>query len=407
MRRLKLLLVAPTVDYPPRNAYYMRIVQPVLALAGQGRLEVDFLFYKNDRRQRRRGAAGLRSQPGVGQVAAVDQPLVSVEQTLDYMQFGREPAQVAALRSREMADRLTKMVAGGTYDIVQIEQSYMLWLVPVVRQASPAVRVVYGSHQLEWELWQRRSQADGEDEGLRRLYARQAGLLKEWETQAIGQADLALFIADRDRQRVCERWPELSWAIIPPAVDKGYFAVHRAKRPQYGVLYLGGLNWYPSVQGLTWFLSEVWPLLRAQCPGAGLHVVGSGEPYGRLREEMARAAGVTFWGYQSDERAFFSRARALVVPLGIAAGMRYKIAIAAACGTPVVATTVGAEGYDGQGIITADRPEDMARALARLIEDRDLNDRMSGLGREMAKRYALPRVVEQLWQAYCRVTGGA
>ena len=67
-----------------------------------------------------------------------------------------------------------------------------------------------------------------------------------------------------------------------------------------------------------------------------------------------------------------------VVPLQAAAGTRLKILEAAACGVPVVSTSVGAEGLelsDPGEIRIADDAERFARAVTELLADADARRR--------------------------------
>jgi polysaccharide biosynthesis protein PslH len=62
------------------------------------------------------------------------------------------------------------------------------------------------------------------------------------------------------------------------------------------------------------------------------------------------------------------------VPLRVGGGTRLKIYEALAMETPVVSTTVGAEGLplqDGEELLLADEPALFADAVARILEDPD------------------------------------
>jgi glycosyltransferase involved in cell wall biosynthesis len=78
-----------------------------------------------------------------------------------------------------------------------------------------------------------------------------------------------------------------------------------------------------------------------------------------------------------------------VVPLQAAAGTRLKILEAAACGVPVVSTSVGAEGlelWDGSEIRIADDPEDFARAVTGLLADGDARRRQAVAARHRVEQ---------------------
>ena len=87
-----------------------------------------------------------------------------------------------------------------------------------------------------------------------------------------------------------------------------------------------------------------------------------------------------FLGEGGDTRPHWARAAVAVVPLQAAAGTRLKILEAAACGVPVVSTSVGAEGLelsDPGEIRIADDAERFARAVTELLADAEARRRQA------------------------------
>lgn len=71
-----------------------------------------------------------------------------------------------------------------------------------------------------------------------------------------------------------------------------------------------------------------------------------------------------------DVRPFYRRAWLQIVPLRIGGGTRLKIPESLAMGTPVVSTTIGAQGLDlrhGHDLLLADTPEAFVRETARAL----------------------------------------
>jgi glycosyltransferase involved in cell wall biosynthesis len=80
---------------------------------------------------------------------------------------------------------------------------------------------------------------------------------------------------------------------------------------------------------------------------------------------------------------------AAVVPILSGGGTRIKILEAMALGTPVVATSKGAEGLDvtpNQDILIADEPAEFASQVVRLLRDPDLRQRLAANARCLVKR---------------------
>ncbi|HEY6146100.1 MAG TPA: glycosyltransferase, partial [Thermoanaerobaculia bacterium] len=77
------------------------------------------------------------------------------------------------------------------------------------------------------------------------------------------------------------------------------------------------------------------------------------------------------------------------VPLRAGGGTRLKVLEAAACGVPVLSTSVGAEGLDLEAereILLRDDPESFAEAAARLVERADLRASLAEAAREKVER---------------------
>jgi len=89
-----------------------------------------------------------------------------------------------------------------------------------------------------------------------------------------------------------------------------------------------------------------------------------------------------------------------VVPLRVGGGTRLKILEALALGTPVVSTSLGAEGLEvtpGVDILIADEPTEFADATLRLLEDPALRAQLAANGRRLVRRrYDWDQIGEQL-----------
>jgi glycosyltransferase involved in cell wall biosynthesis len=145
------------------------------------------------------------------------------------------------------------------------------------------------------------------------------------------------------------------------------------ERPRLGMI--GTFQYMPNVDGLKWFLREVWPTVLKSLPNAELRVVGSRSDDG----SVACGPQVTGLGYVNDPTEELRTWSAMIVPLRIGGGTRVKIAEAFARGCPVISTSLGAYGYDvqdGENILLADTVKDFAVACVRVLQDGDLRDRL-------------------------------
>ena len=151
---------------------------------------------------------------------------------------------------------------------------------------------------------------------------------------------------------------------VPPACPP-----RRADRPR--VIFIGNFAVASAnVDGLNWFLDEVWPLVRAEVPDCEFHVVGrlSGELESRLRG----IPGAISAGFVEDLAATMAEASLSIAPIRFGTGTRVKIIESFALGCPVVSTTLGAEGLEttpDREILIGDTPADFAQGCITLLRD--------------------------------------
>jgi glycosyltransferase involved in cell wall biosynthesis len=162
-------------------------------------------------------------------------------------------------------------------------------------------------------------------------------------------------------------WP------TPPSIPEG--------RPV--VAGFGSLWYPPHRESVTWFVREVWPLVRRRVPTAEYHLIGPGTP----DDDIASAEGVVVRGRVPDLASEIAGATVVVVPTRGGPGSRVKFPESLMSGRPVVATSIAAEGFETDGTCRiADDPNRFADAVAEFLTDRDRAEQFGASGRDHALR---------------------
>jgi len=138
---------------------------------------------------------------------------------------------------------------------------------------------------------------------------------------------------------------------------------------------------------VTWFVRDVFPLVRAKLPDVKFHVIGSKVPAAitTLADEH-----VIVHGYVEDIAPYMDGCRVSVAPLRYGAGVKGKVNMAMSYGLPVVATTPAVEGMHvrvGEDVLVADTPEDFAATILRAYNDAALWTKLSDNGLENVRRH--------------------
>ncbi len=177
--------------------------------------------------------------------------------------------------------------------------------------------------------------------------------------------------------------------VIANGVDLDYFQAGSNPEPRGApptVLFCGAMDYTPNVDALRWFFSEIHHRLIQQVPDLKIFIVGKSP----LKEVQAYAEhqGVTVTGSVDDVRPYYRRAWVQMVPLRIGGGTRLKIVESLAIGTPVVSTTLGAQGLGlthGANILLADTAEAFAEQMIRALHSAPLREHLRENGIRIAK----------------------
>ena len=109
------------------------------------------------------------------------------------------------------------------------------------------------------------------------------------------------------------------------------------------LLYVGHLGWEPNVQGLQWFIQNVWPELKQSFPALTLNIIGA-NPDPRLLDVAGDDANIVFEGFQENLEPWMTSCRVMIAPLLVGSGIKVKVLTAMARGIPLATTQTGVEG---------------------------------------------------------------
>lgn len=217
-----------------------------------------------------------------------------------------------------------------------------------------------------------------------RLDARVA--LRE-ERRILARADGAVVFTDRDRDLVARTArPRGELVTIPLGWDVPATACDPAGCDPPALLFVGNFAHPPNVDAALALGRRIFPLVRAEHPGARLQIVGASPP----RELLALAGeAIEVTGDVASVLPYLERAAVVVVPIALGGGMRVKLLEALAAGKAVVASTRAAEGVTatpGVELLIADGDQATAAAAARVLADAQARRRMGTRARAWALR---------------------
>lgn len=272
---------------------------------------------------------------------------------------------------------LRQALKGRSFDHVILDDMGVLELAPVVRRKMPQAHIIYDAYNVNTRL-----AATELANGI--IPAFHYEIIRQQESRLHGTVDAVFTCSDQDLAELLRMNDNrLSGRVVPNGVRIPGFPPERGngRQPNDDVLFCGSLDYFPNQEGLSWFCSEVFPLLLKQRPSMRLLVVGRGEP-GEALGALLRQKGIVFHGRVDSVSDYYRKAAIAIVPLLSGSGTRLKLLEAMGYAVPVVSTAVGAEGIsytDKKDILIANDPAGFAAAILYLLDNLSVAE---ALGRE-------------------------
>jgi len=223
---------------------------------------------------------------------------------------------------------------------------------------------------------------------MKYLLSRDWRLLKTYEGNMCRTFDAVTAVSDEDKQSLIEAGARPDIVVIPIAIDIDQQPlIHRTPSAPH-IVHIGTMYWPANIDGIRWFLDQIYPLIKQKVPNVHCTLIGARPPQDiKDREQTDPSLKVT--GYVDDPLPYLQDSSMMIVPLRAGGGMRVKILNAFAQGLPMVTTTVGCEGIhvtDGYDILIADSPEEFATQSACLLTDATLNEELTLHSRQTAEQ---------------------
>jgi glycosyltransferase involved in cell wall biosynthesis len=175
--------------------------------------------------------------------------------------------------------------------------------------------------------------------------------------------------------------------VVPNGVDCGHNLPGRVPVDATALVFNGAMTYSANFDAMRYFLAEIYPGIRREVSNVSLTITGN--TMGVRLKDLQLDDSVRLSGYVDDIKPVIARAAVCVVPLRQGGGTRLKILEAMALGTPVVATSKGAEGLDitpGRDILIADDPAEFAHEVIRLLRNSTLREQVTSNARRLVEQ---------------------
>ena len=262
------------------------------------------------------------------------------------------------LWSSQLDDALRRALASSEINLVQVEGLELGRCVRTIRACVPQTPIVYDAHNAEVTIQQRAWRSDRlvpSNWPAAAYSLLEIPRLSRFEAAVCRQASAVTCVSEVDAAALGQLAPGIQPVVIPNGIDLEDYAPAIAPYSEPVLTFTGKMDYRPNVDAALWFAREILPRIRARQPSARFEVVGQ-KPAPSLAR-LDGKGGVAVLGAVSDVRPYLARSAVFVAPLRMGGGTRFKLLEAMALGRPIVATTIGAEGFyvqSGRELLLAD-----------------------------------------------------
>lgn len=386
-RSLGVLVVDEEVPYPLTSGKRIRTFNLLKHLSSRHR--ITFLCHSNLDKAELRDAVQRFDELGIAtvflkrhlpkQTLLTPAPQLFVQ--LAFAFFSTFPYVVHKHLSGELQRQVARLANRDNIDLVHFEWTPYA---AVIKKGFTKPWIV-DAHNCESIIWKRYFQT--ERNVIKRWY-----MGKEWkkferfEKKIFQAASQTVFVSEVDRSIAESVFDCRRHAVVENGVDVAQFTFNDLiSRSPNKMLFLGGLDWRPNVDGVMFLLDEIWPQVRRLNPHIQLEIVGRC-PSDRLIERIRNEQNVMLHANVPSVQPFLASARAMLVPLRIGGGSRLKILEAAASGLPVISSTIGAEGLDlrpEKHFIEANTSHEFTAAILESVRNTDRLNQMVRTARQV------------------------
>lgn len=246
------------------------------------------------------------------------------------------PAKFQFQYSRHMLAAVGQFLHERHFDLILLNGSDLLWMLP---HLPPGPARMLFAFNIEHLLYADQIHARYPHPSIKKdLLLKDCARLREQELAGLQAVGNVLFLSTDDEAYAHRECPQLVTITVPPLMSGK--RVPRPTRlnttPGIEIGMLANFEWWPSQQGVRWFLREVLPHLHS---GIRLHLFGQGS-----QDVATHHPRVMKHGYVPELDAVSSTCDFMICPVFGGGGVSVKLAEAVCRGLSVLATRYATRG---------------------------------------------------------------
>lgn len=392
---VKILQILPKIPYPPFDGHRKSMWGVIKYLAERGH-EIEIVCYRqNDDIEKVEQEIVKYTKV---HVIDVDTKNSMVSAALNL--FSEVPYNISKYKRKELEKFLAQHLKKSSFDIIHVTNAHMGWVVDFIKSIC-STPVVLREENFELTIMER--YYENQTNPLLKFYSHiQYKKFIDYEPILCGKFDKCIMMSIDDEKRLLELNPQAKTEVIPLGVDSELLNIPISEKKQHTLVHIGALDWYPNLDGIKWFLNNVFPEVLKKYPDTLLHLYGK-IPENFIVLEKVRN-NVVMKGFVEDIWEEVKDASLAIVPLRIGSGIRVKILELLAAGINIITTSLGKEGIpveDESELLIADSPLEFSNKIVNFLGGKYDGCKMAEKGKSLIdQNYKWEIIAEKFERTY-------
>jgi glycosyltransferase involved in cell wall biosynthesis len=251
--------------------------------------------------------------------------------------FSALPYNLLRYKQKEFIGKIKELALSKNYNFILLDGFYTTAYLHELRTLTDA-KIIYRSHNIENQIWSELAGITANK--WKRIFLNiLAKKVKKYEGKIHETVDTIAAICQTDADYFKSFAPS-KVQVIPVSI----LPVKPATTITNNELcFIGNFNWFPNVEGISWFIDNVFSTLKNEYPKITLHIAGFGS-----RESLAayNNKGIVIHGAIDDVPTFIKSHGIFISPIFYGSGIKIKVLEAMNASVPVVLSQKSAEGIN-------------------------------------------------------------
>lgn len=331
---------------------------------------------------------------GIDRVEVFPRSKKSSFKSLRGLFLGKESVFKSLYYDKKIAKILFEYVQKEKVDLIHFESFYTgFYLDQGLRDLG--VRQVYGSENIEYLLY--KDSLKSLNPVYKKIAASQVKKIENEEIEMARNSDAMLAVTEKERKYFAS-FSDNTF-VVPNGVDsKDFPFIARKKKDKLSLLFIGNFKYFPNLDGLKFFIKEVWPRLNKE----NFSLTLLGREVNSL--DFINDDSVKKIDYAAKLDEVYNNADIFISPLRFGGGTNFKVLEAMSTGLPVVALRDRAEGLNAkndQELLIASGADDFVKSIEKLSQDADFRERIGKNASKFVKEnYSWKEIGENLYNIW-------